>query len=209
TASPVQAPAPAPTRAGDYTPAASIEMTDDELAAALNELNDDPAAQDQIIDTLDWRDAMRRERDAAIAESIEQKRREKAEREAAWLREWEEGYSSPLTNPARRSERRLKPEQVCREEYDTHLYTSYLQAEDDCRGVMLSREGQAKGIDAQSLFTGRSDRVRKYASEELKTWFSRNARITYAEWKFQWFGRDSDRKAATTARYQSLGEATA
>jgi hypothetical protein len=206
---PVEAPAPPPTRACEYTPMAAIEMTDDELAAALNELNDDPAAQDQIIETLEWREAMRQERDADIAASLEQKRRDTEAREAAWLREWENGDASPLTNPARRNERRLKPEQVCREEYDTHLYTSYLQAENECRGVLLSRAGQTQNIDPEPLFSGRADRVRKYASEELKTWFARNGRITYSEWKFQWFGRESDRQAARTARYQSLGEATA
>ncbi|GAB3889910.1 hypothetical protein ACFQ1S_00295 [Kibdelosporangium lantanae] len=205
----VQATAPPPTAADRYTPMAAIEMTDDDLAAALNELNHDPAAQDQIIETLEWRDAARREWDVEIAESVEQKRREKAEHEAAWLREWEEGDASPLTNPARRSERKLKPEQICREEYDTHLYTSYLQAENECRGVLLSRTGQTQNIDPESLFSGRADRVRKYASEELKTWFARHGRITYTEWKFQWFGRESDRQAARTARYQSLGEATA
>jgi hypothetical protein len=210
TASPhVQVPTPPLTRAGQYTPLAAIEMSDDDLAAALNELNDDPAAQDQIIETLDWRDAMRRERDAEIAASQEQKRRDRQEREAAWLREWEEGDASPLTNPARRTERKLKPDQICREEYDTHLYTSYLQAESECRGALLSRAGQAQDIDPESLFSGRADRVRKYASEELKTWFARHGRITYTEWKFQWFGRESDRQAARTARYQSLGEATA
>lgn len=39
-----------------------------------------------------------------------------------------------------------------------------------------------------------------------QAWWTRNGRITYSEWKFQWFGRASDRKAALTARHQSLGE---
>jgi hypothetical protein len=50
--------------------------------------------------------------------------------------------------------------------------------------------------------------VRKYASEELRTWFARHGRITYGEWKYNWFGRESDRKGARTARYESLGEVT-
>jgi hypothetical protein len=202
-----EAPAPPQTRASQYTPEATVHLSDDDLAVALNRLNDDPAAQDQILQTLVWREQIELQRDADLAADLERKRCEKAEREAAWQREWED--VSPLTNPARRSERRLTPEQVCREEYDAYLYTSYLQAENDCRGVLLSREGQSKGVDPETLFSGPASRVRKYASEELKTWFARNGRITYAEWKFQWLGRESDRQAAKTAQYQSLGEATA
>ncbi|CAM3410885.1 hypothetical protein KIPE111705_07105 [Kibdelosporangium persicum] len=196
-----------PTRAKQYTPEATVHWSDDDLSAELNRVHDDPAAVDQILSTLDWREQMERQRDANIAADLDRKRHEKAEREAAWLREWED--SSPLTNPSRRSSRRLKPEQVCREEYDAHLYTSYLQAENDCRGVLLSRAGRAHGVNPETLFSGPASRVRKYGSEELKTWFGRHGRITYAEWRYEWFGRDSDRKAARTAQHQSIGEVTA
>lgn len=30
--------------------------------------------------------------------------------------------------------------------------------------------------------------------------------MTYVEWRHAWMGRESDRKAAATARAQSLGE---
>jgi hypothetical protein len=74
--------------------------------------------------------------------------------------------------------------------------------------VLLNRDGLAGGVDPASLFSGPASRVRKYASEELRTWFARHGRITYGEWKYQWFGRESDRQTARTARYQSVGEAT-
>lgn len=203
-------PAPLPpSRAGAFTPAATVDWTDDDLILAWAEMGDDPAAQDQIMATLDWRAQVAAARDVELAEHAERQRIEHEQREQAWREALDREDASPLTNPARRAARRLTPGQVCREEYDAHLSTAYVMAETDCRGQLLSREGLAKGIDPRTLFTGPASRVRAYASEELRTWFGRHGRITYAEWKYQWFGRDSDRHAARTARYQSLGEATA
>jgi hypothetical protein len=92
---------------------------------------------------------------------------------------------------------------VCREEYRAHVYTQYLDAETACRGHLLSREGQAAGVDPLSLFSGPAARANKYASAELLEWWSGHGRITVAEWRYQWFGRDSDRHAARTAKHES------
>jgi hypothetical protein len=196
-----------PSRAGEFTPAASVDLSDDQLAAALAELDDDPQAQEQILDTLDWRERMELERDAEIAAHAQEQERRRREREAAWEAAVED--ASPLTNPARRASRRLSAEQACREEYDAHTYTRYLDAETECRGQLLNREGRARGVDPLSLFSGPAVRARKYASEELRAWWAGHGRITYTEWRFQWLGRESDRSAARTARLQSFGEATA
>jgi hypothetical protein len=193
------------TMADAYTPAATVDWTDDDLILAWAELGDDPAAQDQIMATLEWREDIAAARDAEIA-AYEQQQRE--QRERAWSAALDEQDASPLTNPASRRTRRPSPERACREEYDSFLHTSYTSAEDECRGVMLNRDGLAAGIHPASLFSGPASRVRKYASEELRSWFARTGRITYGEWKYQWFGRQSDRNAATIARYQSIGEAT-
>jgi hypothetical protein len=196
------------TRAQEFTPAATVDWTDDDLIMAWGELADDPAAQDQIMATLDWRAQVDAARDTELAEHTERQRFEREQREQAWREAQERADASPLTNPARRPSRRLTQEQVCREEYDSYLSTVYTAAETECRGQLLGREGLAKGIDPQSLFTGPAVRVRKYASEELRTWFGRHGRITYAEWKYQWLGRTSDRAAARTARHESIGEVT-
>ncbi len=198
---------PPPTRAGEFTPAATWQWTDDQLMDAFGELRDDPAAQEQIIDTLAWREDLARQRDAEIAAWEAQKEHERRERAAAELAAIED--ASPLTNPARRPGRKLTTEQACREEYDTFVFTSYMQAENECRGQLLNREGLAAGIDPVELFSGPASRARKYASEELRTWWGRNGRTTFAEWKFAWFGRESDKEAARTAKAQSLGEVTA
>ena len=193
------------TMAGQYTPAATVDWSDDDLLTAWTELGDDPAAQDQIMTTLEWREEVAAARDAEIAAHEAQQR---AERERAWSVAVDTEDASPLINPARRPARRLSPEQVCREEYDAHMRDSYVRAENDCRGVLLSRDGLAAGVDPTSLFCGPASRVRKYGSEELRTWFARNGRITFGEWKYNWLGRESDRKAAHGARYESLGEVT-
>lgn len=191
-------------RAGEFTPAATVDWTDEQLLAVFGELGQDPAAQDQIIATLEWRDEQTQLRDREIAEHREQQEREQA---AAWAAAIADpNDASPLTNPARRAERRLSPDQVCREEYDSYLYGAYLTAETECRGHLLTKEGEQARIGPATLFSGPAARARKYASEELRAWWARNGRITYSEWKFQWFGRQSDRKAAVTARHQSLGE---
>jgi hypothetical protein len=203
---PAGAPVAPDTTARQYTPEATVDWTDDDLLTAWTELSDDPAAQDQIMATLEWREEVAAARDAEIAEHEARQAQQRAEREQAWSAAVEAEDASPLTNPARRPARRLSPEQACREEYDAHLRDSYVLAENDCRGVLLNRSGTASGIDPASLFCGPASRVRKYASEELRTWFARNGRITYGEWKYNWFGRESDRKAARTARYESLGE---
>jgi hypothetical protein len=191
------------TTADEYTPAATVDWSDDDLLTAWTELGDDPAAQDQIMATLEWREEAVAVRDAEIAEHEAQQAHERA----WWAAEQAED-ASPLTNPARRPARRLTPEQACREEYDAFVRDSYVSAENDCRGAMLNRDGIASGIDPGSLFCGPASRVRKYASEELRTWFDRHGRITFGEWKYNWFGRQSDRRAALNARHESLGEVT-
>ncbi|WP_112273598.1 hypothetical protein [Lentzea terrae] len=198
---------PPPSRAAEFTPDVTWQWTDDQLMDAFAELRDDLAAHEQIVETLAWREDLARQRDADIAAWEAQKERERRDRAAAELAAIED--ASPLTNPARRPGRKLTAEQACREEYDSYLYTHYMQAESDCRGQLLNRDGLAAGIDPAELFSGPASRARKYASEELRTWWGRHGRTTYAEWKYSWHGRESDKEAARTAKAQSLGEVTA
>lgn len=199
---PPAAPVP-PTRAAEFTPEASAHLSDDELLDRMAELDPrDVTAQEQIVETLEARERQREidqaVRDAAAAE--EQRRRDEYNRQWAADAVDQEADASPLTNPAARPSRKLTPEQVCRETYDSYVFQAYLDAETACRGNLLSREGLRKGIDPESLFSGPASRASLYASEELRDWWATNGRVTYSEWKYQWFGRESDRKAARTAR---------
>lgn len=199
---------PVPSRAGEYTWDSTIDLSDDELAEHYAEraAADDGAALAAIEDIWARRDELAAQRDAEIA--AEQQRRQ-AEAEQAW-QAWQDepggDDSSPLTNPAARPSRGLTREQACREEYDTYVYTQWLAAEDECRGHLLNRAGQAKGIDPVTLFSGPNHVAGAYASDELKQWWGRHGRLTYAEWKYQYLGRDSDREAARTAQRSSFGE---
>lgn len=84
------------------------------------------------------------------------------------------------------------------EMYREHVYAQYLTAEDELRGVLLSREADLAGVDPISLFTGPAHVAYARASEELKRWWAEHPRTTLAEYTEQVTGIRSS--AADTAR---------
>lgn len=84
------------------------------------------------------------------------------------------------------------------EMYREHVYAQYLTAEDELRGVLLSREADLAGVDPISLFTGPAHVAYARASEELKRWWQVHPRTTLAEYTEQVTGIRSS--AADTAR---------
>jgi hypothetical protein len=93
-------------------------------------------------------------------------------------------------------------EQALRRQYQEVTYLAMLQAEEWTRGHLLTREAEAKGIDPASLFSGRRDRARKYASEELKRfWAEVTPRQTYQEFRA---ARVGDSAAKGKAKAMSL-----
>lgn len=64
---------------------------------------------------------------------------------------------------------------------------AYVTAEQDTRGSMVNRKGQARGVDPRSLFTGSEERARRYASEELLEHWQTHGRPTAA----MFAGRDT------------------
>ncbi|RJQ70552.1 hypothetical protein D5S17_28910 [Pseudonocardiaceae bacterium YIM PH 21723] len=194
--------------AAGYTWESTIDWTDEQLSTAYVERieSGDEAAADVLEQLMNQRDQLDRNRDAAIATMLQERQDQERAAFDSWTTQTGNGDLSPLSNPSRRPERRRSPDQVCREEYDTYVSMSYLSAEQDCRGHLLSAEGQARGVDPQTLFSGPARIAEKYASDELKSWWGRNGRVTYIEWKYQWFGRESDRVAARSAKHASYGE---
>lgn len=83
-------------------------------------------------------------------------------------------------------------EKELREEYDTWLHTQWLRAEDETRGVMLTKRAEHDGVNISDLFTGRLSL--KHASPELQEWFAQpgNQRLSYPEFRA---GRLDDKKA--------------
>lgn len=67
------------------------------------------------------------------------------------------------------------------EEYRAHLESEWIRAEEQTRGHMLNRAGQAADIDPRSLFYGPEARARKYASEELRRYWDQHPRVSSAE----------------------------
>lgn len=102
-------------------------------------------------------------------------------------------------------------EKARRREYAELTALRVLEAEDACRGYLLTKAGQAAGVDPVSLFSGPEARARKYASEELKRWWENHPRMTYAEYRADRVGdagggqraRKTSRAAATGRKYGS------
>lgn len=74
----------------------------------------------------------------------------------------------------------------CRAEYEDALLAQYIAAADECRGALVNRKGQAKGIDSISLFMGNRTRAYCYASEELVEYWQSHPRVTFADFERQW-----------------------
>lgn len=82
-----------------------------------------------------------------------------------------------------------------RREYEDMVAFEYLRATEETRGTMLSRRGVAAGVSAESLFRGPLAKVEPYASEELRAYWARHGRLTWAAYRYEALGRDSDRAA--------------
>lgn len=55
-------------------------------------------------------------------------------------------------------------------------------AEHACRGNLLSKAGRAAGINARDLWSGPSALAARYASEELREFWEKHARLTRTEY---------------------------
>lgn len=151
----------------------------------------------QLRDEMDRRDRNARQR--------EERRRAREEREAEQHRRldellrqgvpFEEAMAEVLgTSPeavrrreftrqqrAGESDRRSFT-QLAREAYRLFIERTYVQAETELRGVMLTPEGERAGVDPMSLFSGPRARAERYASEELRAWWDEHGRLTFADY---------------------------
>lgn len=205
----VDAPPPG-SRAAEFTDDRLAELSLDDIEALIPDVADDEPALLRLVNYMDQVEASQRQWaqwDAAYEQ------RAAAEREAvhADFARWEAeqtaaGLSEPALRPTRRPHRRLTPTQAAREEYDTYSHIAFLRAEGDCRGTLLTPAAQRAGINPFSLFSGPYSRVRKHGSEELREWFGRNGRLTFAEYRYHSLGHDADRELARSARQNHRDE---
>lgn len=182
-----------PTRADEITADRVNSMDWDGVADLGSELGDDPEAWDKL-------ETLVTEREAREAEEEEQKQDEEFH---ALLDGLARSRENLATNPAGRSRRKLTQREQTREEYESYVAAQYFKAEEDL-GFLVNKKGQAKGIDAYSLFSGPISRARKYGSEELQAWFTQNGRQTLASFRHQMLGWESDRKAAQNSRVEGF-----
>jgi hypothetical protein len=79
-------------------------------------------------------------------------------------------------------------------------HAQYIAAEAATNGYMLSREGDAAGIDPFDLWSGTEARLHRMASEELRNYLDANPRLTISEYHRQ------DRASRRAAREAYEGE---
>lgn len=178
-----------PSVASELTAEKINAMTWDEIAEYSQKIGDDPEAWEKLAILVDEREAREKEEHAGWFEATTNV----------------ENDTNPLTNPARRPERKITQHERIREEYEHYIAAQYRQAENEL-GFLLNKEGQAKGIDAYSLFSGPVARVKKYGSEELQSWFQRNGRQTLSAFRYHATGWYSDHKAAQRSKTESFDD---
>jgi hypothetical protein len=94
-------------------------------------------------------------------------------------------------------------DELARKSYRDHIYRQWFAAENATRGVLFNKAGLAAGVDERALFNGPESRARKYASDELKSWWDQHGRMTFAEYRAQLL---ADSTAARTAREAQKGD---
>jgi hypothetical protein len=172
-----------------------VGMSDDELDAALLDAMNDPAFDEAWIERLSA-EVDRRETEQRASRAEEEAR---ADRVAQLLDEgWPEdeaiaeAYSLSVERVRRqRAIEDLRAQgfegarfdELARQAYRDYVRRQWLAAENATNGYLVTNEGEAKGIDPISLFSGPEARARRWASDELKAWWDEHGRLSFAEFK--------------------------
>lgn len=151
------------------------KLSDEELEAKIAKL--DWSKKNAVIMYAQEADRRDKAKAGAPAEVVVPKRdreAEKAERNAR--------LEAQKADTKARNESRRRGETL---EHHTRLEAAYVRAEDDTNGHMLSKAGQARGIDPKTLWTGNERTARKYASEELNEHWDKHGRLTVGAVKLE------------------------
>jgi 8-oxo-dGTP pyrophosphatase MutT (NUDIX family) len=175
-------------------------LTDDDLAGQLNDAAaaGDEARVKRVVDELDRRDAAAAKQAARDAKRAAVEAEKDARFEAAVSAgdDPEQAYADiyGTTVERMRIEQAMASmrangytgrnfEELCMNAYQDHAELSFLKAEAETRGVLLNRAARDAGVSSRSLFTGPESRARKYASEELLSYWQRVGRLTLDDFK--------------------------
>ena len=90
-------------------------------------------------------------------------------------------------------------------EYAAHVERQYLDAEDYCRGTLLTRAAQRAGVHPRKLFSGPSHVAYAHASEELRGyWADVSPRMTKVEFAAHITGWTPAAETARHAAYNAV-----
>ncbi|NRQ31288.1 hypothetical protein HII36_05475 [Nonomuraea sp. NN258] len=195
------------------------DLSDDDVMAVMERYQDDDDGMSRLLDELDrieretrdvwtwnWREE-ETDADRQISDLI-------ASGRYSYMEAYAEVHGLDPAELERQERRALleadrRPgediDQAVRRLYAEWLDRAYERAEADTNGFMLNAEGRAAGINERSLFSGPGARARKYASEELLRFWQDSPRLTLTEFRAQWLGRESDRRAAEQIRAGGAG----
>nr|WP_280244945.1 phage minor capsid protein [Nocardia abscessus] len=67
--------------------------------------------------------------------------------------------------------------------FRAHAYEQWLAAENATNGYMLSKAGEAAGVDPRDLWFGNAKTAEKHASEELRAYWDEYGRLTLSEYR--------------------------
>ncbi|MFC8733586.1 hypothetical protein ACFT5B_14250 [Luteimicrobium sp. NPDC057192] len=70
-----------------------------------------------------------------------------------------------------------------RDAFELYREAQYERAELATRGHLLNHEARERGVSAWSLFIGPERRAHRWASDELREWWAKNGRMTFAEFE--------------------------
>lgn len=182
--------APSAAAAPDFSLAALTAHSEEDLMDMVTKYGDDPDALDAIFAAIDHKAEMGVAAPAHEPEAL------------GWGTY--DFDASPVTNPAKRPERKLSRDDQVAEEFDAYVSTSYARALDHTAGNFINRkmaeEAKRRGITSESLFTGPVATARKFASEELIAYWEQYGRQTFTSYRYHMFKAPSDAKAAEVVR---------
>lgn len=186
---------PKPSAGPSLSYEATKDWTDDKLMESMaTDFADDPEAWDKLESIVAQREAV-----ALAAKPAP----------SGGMGDWMTGGDpDPVTSPAARKPRGLTANERVKEEYWDYANQQYSSALEELNGVLFNSKlrdaARAKGITEDSLFTGPHHIANKYASDELRAWWSVNGRETQSSYRYQALGRPSDYKAWQAVQKQGL-----
>ncbi len=191
-------------REGDPLAGIDLDSLDvAELVALMGRVTD-PYSLARLHEAADRRERADREQDAKDAK-IDELVAGGVEFDQAWadVHGVSEVSMARQERQARLNDGRLPGESLdamVARHYQGWQEAQWLAAQASTNGYLLNAEGRAAGIDPRSLFEGSWDRAQRYASEELRNWWTQHGWMNITEFRAQMLGRDRDVRAAKQSR---------